>query len=967
MEYKYNKGSEWRKWDLHFHTPSSYDYENKSVTNQQIIDSLLASNISAIAITDHHIIDVDRIKDLQNLAKDRITIFPGIECCSELGGSESIHFIGIFPENCDIETIWTKIQGKHNLTKGDILSKGEDKIICKFEETCQTIIELGGVISVHAGKKTNSIESIKNNLLVKREQKQELLSKFIDFLEIGKTEDESDYKTKVFPSIGFNLPVVICSDNHNVNIYDIKANLWIKADPTFEGLKQVINEPEDRVYIGDEPSLFKRVKNDRTKYVSSIKINPIAGYQGQQGKWFDKVEIELNKELIAIIGNKGSGKSAIADMIALCSNQENQADFSFLNDKKFRAKKLATNFDATIQFEDGAKYEKNLGDSSITNTNKFVKYLPQGFFDRLCNEISKVEEFKREIESVVFQYIDETDRSGASDFEMLIEQKKHNIDEDIDSILSETELLSKQLIELEKKQNPAYKKGIDDKIIHKKNEIAALIKPSAVANPNDDPAIAAAHKDIVAKISILNTEISALNSQIESFKEEKKRLISETQAIATIKSKLSQLVIQIDNIKQLYQVSDYGLSWEQIISAQIRVDLIEDQENARNKRIDAINVEIGQSPIPQGYSTIPIINQIANKQSELEQEQKNLTGPQQEYHKYIAELAEFEQKKKNLEGTPSNPSIGTLQWLTNELIYINNQLSKDISLKYDEIINKVREIYKRKKEVVAIYEKIKSKIDSKILEHKNLLEGFEITIEASLSISIDFKEHLLKFINKSVKGSFNGTVESEVYLKTILEDKDVNIEDNIVSIISEIRNSLMCDMRQGQKTANRNIEEQVSDLVSFYKYLFSLEYLEYNYQLKQNGKILEFLSPGEKGALLLVFYLLLDMDSRPLILDQPEDNLDNESVAKILVKFIKSAKSKRQIIMVTHNPNLAVVADAEQVIYVNIDKENKNTFSYASGSIENPIINKHIVDVLEGAMPAFNKRKIKYYETDSHR
>jgi hypothetical protein len=59
---------------------------------------------------------------------------------------------------------------------------------------------------------------------------------------------------------------------------------------------------------------------------------------------------------------------------------------------------------------------------------------------------------------------------------------------------------------------------------------------------------------------------------------------------------------------------------------------------------------------------------------------------------------------------------------------------------------------------------------------------------------------------------------------------------------------------------------------------------------------------------------------------------------------------------------LAVVSDAEQVIYVNIDKENEYHFEYQSGSIENRSINEKIVQVLEGAMPAFNKRKKKYYE-----
>ena len=57
----YPRGSEWRKWDLHFHTPSSYDYKNKSITDEEIISILKKNNISVVAITDHHIIDVERV------------------------------------------------------------------------------------------------------------------------------------------------------------------------------------------------------------------------------------------------------------------------------------------------------------------------------------------------------------------------------------------------------------------------------------------------------------------------------------------------------------------------------------------------------------------------------------------------------------------------------------------------------------------------------------------------------------------------------------------------------------------------------------------------------------------------------------------------------------------------------------------------------------------------------------------
>ena len=72
-------------------------------------------------------------------------------------------------------------------------------------------------------------------------------------------------------------------------------------------------------------------------------------------------------------------------------------------------------------------------------------------------------------------------------------------------------------------------------------------------------------------------------------------------------------------------------------------------------------------------------------------------------------------------------------------------------------------------------------------------------------------------------------------------------------------------------------------------------------------------------------------------------------------------KHRRQIIMVTHNPNIAVVCDAEQIIHASIDRQNGNRITYTSGSIENPVINKHVLDVLEGTRPAFDNREAKYH------
>lgn len=108
---------------------------------------------------------------------------------------------------------------------------------------------------------------------------------------------------------------------------------WIKADPTFDGLKQVLIEPEERIYIGKTPPIIEKVKDNRTKYIKGLSIDWIENYDGKHGKWFKQVEIELNPELVAIIGNKGSGKSALADIIGLCGHYKNQKIFHFLIQK----------------------------------------------------------------------------------------------------------------------------------------------------------------------------------------------------------------------------------------------------------------------------------------------------------------------------------------------------------------------------------------------------------------------------------------------------------------------------------------------------------------------------------------------------------------------------------------------------------------------------------------------------------
>ena len=136
-------------------------------------------------------------------------------------------------------------------------------------------------------------------------------------------------------------------------------------------------------------------------------------------------------------------------------------------------------------------------------------------------------------------------------------------------------------------------------------------------------------------------------------------------------------------------------------------------------------------------------------------------------------------------------------------------------------------------------------------------------------------------------------------IKENIESVEEDKIESFVHFASLINDDLLRDKRDGQNSI-RQIDSQLKkghDKQELYDFIYGMDYVMPFFQLKMNDKPLSSLSPGERGALLLLLYLFIDMDDKPLIIDQPEENLDNESVFKYLVHFIKAAKKKRQIII----------------------------------------------------------------------
>ncbi len=99
------------------------------------------------------------------------------------------------------------------------------------------------------------------------------------------------------------------------------------------------------------------------------------------------------------------------------------------------------------------------------------------------------------------------------------------------------------------------------------------------------------------------------------------------------------------------------------------------------------------------------------------------------------------------------------------------------------------------------------------------------------------------------------------------------------------------------------------------------------------------------------------MFSETIIYDQPEDDLDNSFITSELISIFKTIKQYRQIIIVSHNANLVVNSDSEQII---IAQNEDGLLKYISGSLEDPHINKAVCQILEGGKFAFEKRERKY-------
>lgn len=980
-----SKGSTWNKWDLHVHTPLSINQEFGGDTDtawEKYVEKLsqLPEEIKVLGITDYLFIDgYEKLLRYKDRFPNIKLLIPNIEFRLNkfADGDKRINLHVLFdPQTVNIQDI--KDQLLNCLSKGYLITTGEE---WDQTPTIRSLEELGAMIKTQAPadnsvhNKTNlkvgfdnityDIDDILKNLKKScfkgkyltaigyaewsqfrwnqsAGEKRTLVNKADFFLTSNDSEDEIEEHKKDLRSNSLRDLILQSSDAHEIEKIGA-TKLWIKSDITFSGLKQSINEPE-RVFLGDQ---WPNYKNSH-QVITNISIK-------DSNNWFgNDFDLELNRNMVAIIGGRGSGKSALIEMIAAGAGIEEDAEESFL----VKASKHTDSIEGakvTLKWEDGTETSREIG-KELLYEEPLIQFLPQTAVAKLCSPEGEADLIKQ-IELVIYNSLDESERLGASNFSQLKEIVLRNFQIDRENIEDQIRKLNKNIFELEEKinQTPQKKKRLEELENNLKKLKISLIKlPSSDKAKQDKLSyyIGIQQKlrkylslkkgnlqrieDLFTRLKIYKEDAGSLEEDIKDFLEQF-ALDQETLEDLHIKIDTSKFDDILNKLK-----GEFHDEFHALFDGDNKTLLLSVIEEKDENKIDYKNYKELNEKITQ------ITDETKSYETKILQYQKQ--------QKEIEELNELiTNLKTDIESTEKNSKPA---------------LEKSQKERESKFVEGLSLLLKEKKVLEELYKPLQETLDrgseaDKLLKFKILLD-------------YDLDDHLqngLDILDRNRKGNF----KEDGVLKKRLEEFWTELEKSIISTDSPagIMENFLAEFNE-YENKELSIQEQIKSsysLEDFYNWFFSIQFYSIKSSLAFNDIDLRWLSPGQKGITLLLLFLAIDKkEFRPLIIDQPEDNLDSLSIYNEIIKYFRNRKVYRQIIIVSHNPNLVVNTDAEQVIIAHYNGKGNPRLKYDSGSLEDhaiiqpntPVeqlpdrILETVCNILEGGRKPIRERNKKY-------
>ena len=914
------RGSEWRRWDLHIHTPETgrhdqFDGANAEEKWNKFVESIngYVGEVSVVGITDYLSVDnYFKFKGLLSsgdIKKNIQFVLPNIELrlVPVAGSGRALNLHCVFNPDFDDKLerrFFTALKFRYNgrdygadktslidlgkALKGDQIS--DEQALChareqfviepdKLRELFENDPELRDncivVVANGTGDGASGVVRHKDNFVNDSGQSNLDATRKAIYQMSDAIFSSNDGDRKYFVGKGVNSPEEVertagslkpCfhgSDAHkNEDIFEPKEQryCWVKTDPTFEGLKQVLYEPHERVAI--------QASSPESKAGYRV-IDRIERYKDGSNEPYQS--ILLNPNLNCIIGGRSTGKSVFAATIA----------------RKMESN-LGMKHSKYLEFiDDEAGKIKVFWEGDADEVIREVEYYKQSFMYDVARDDERRNGLIRNI-------LEQHEKSPLIEE---YEQKVEEISKDIKGLLSE--LFSQknklagtrsQLLEL------GDKKGVEQEIEKLKSELKAYSGGTLTDEESKD------YEELQKSIQNEEQKIKALKNDIDALKLLRaERIVShglDSRVRELFSSetsqKLQEALLEITRAAQQ--------SWEKEVDSAVK-----EQESHVNNSEVAIRKHRESDLFKKAERVFSQTTQSQSLQNRIRSQEKTL-GEINQHTKAI--------KNQQISVTQTKEAI-----LKKHGVYATaaTDYSAQIELQVDNL---------------------------KIATEGHIKNAY---LKESIEVAINQKS-----------GKAQGLAQ---------EANSVSFA-SLASLVAKLLNAV--------------VDEEVSIKQSFdretaLEHILAKPPFDLNFNLHYEGDSYVEMSDGKKAFVILKLLLEFSKRDCPIILDQPEDDLDNRSIYTDLVTYLKQKKVDRQIIAVTHNANIVVGADSELIIVANQNSDHtKNKsgekFEYITGSIEHSFppepnvdyilskqgIREHVCEILEGGNEAFKNREKKY-------
>jgi len=916
MEYV---GLKWYKCDFHLHTMKSKCYRDKDIdTPQSWVEEVKQKGLKCIAITDHN--DYRGIDEIKQLCEENdIIAFPGVELSCD---SSKVHLLILFDTTCSGENVrdFLSSVGIYSETLGDSASTGQGTI----DQVCEKAQGMGVlVIAAHIDEFNGICEISYDNVnkLLDRQYLSAVQVVNVDVWEKYQADHNIDAAcAKLSEKYGREISKDKAKEWYNTYLQALKSDLPLLSfsdNPCDEGQSKHGLWGIGRSYTWLKMHTGPDLESVRQAFLSfDMRVRNIFESRNipdiEPELWIQKVEIEntllnendtievsFNPQLNTIIGGRGSGKSSIIRVIAGGT-------------KSFDAE----NLDLIKAEQDNFYKQVNKKDKKgiFQKDSKITMYLNRAeqSYKLEIDDIQNMENQSRKLYRLEEgEWIEISDVNYLDFFKAQIYTQKQIYELAIDS----NSLLS--IIDRDIQE-------IDQVVIDKDTKLNKVIAKCLEINDLE--------KTIGEETRYI-TELKDIEEQISRY---------ESSGISEVLKKKQKFETQSKIFNDYYrtrneQSEQLRKALDDLEPGDEKITIIEDLEL---KDIMTQAVERYAQRKNSIKEILDLINlDLENLKKEVEDSGWQNTGKDiaTQYNEVVAKLRNeginFDKLDELLEKKKSK---------------INDLDKVRVSKEKLEIIQEER------KQLYAEYSDASTQISQMRTKFLNNVIGQDTNVK----FQIQRRRNRVSFIQmmKTVLNKSNATIDEDIEMfADIFFGKDGT--EKFREVVQNIRNkNNTTDYAARTRAA---ITEMTPEAFARMIYFIPEDDLVVSYKPEKSKKYIPLsnASAGQKTTAILTF--LLAYGNLPLLLDQPEDDLDNKLVYDLIVTRLKKTKSKRQIIVVTHNANIPVNGDAEYIISMDSDTDLIKT-KY-QGTMDDGNIRKEICDVMEGTQIAFEMRAKKYH------